>query len=154
MFKGTKLPLATRYDAQRTFKAPAEISVKVFFILVTEREVPLPFINYLVYGSTYEVRPVVPVHHLGSCEHGQHAGSQRLQVSGPGHTRGHGGLPSPIKWRAGNASPFRAAHAQLPVAAQPTPPPTTQPHAAIGRCWSRAARLPGRSVGIGGGGEL
>lgn len=73
------------------------------------REVPLPLINYWICGSTYEVRPVVPVHHLGSCEHGQHAGSQRLQVSGPGHAGGHGGLPSPVKWRAGNASPFRTA---------------------------------------------
>lgn len=116
------------------------------------REVPLPLIHYLICGSTYEVRPVVPVHHLGSCEHGQHAGSQRLQVSGPGHAGGHGGLPSPVKWRAGNASPFRTAYTQLPAAAQPTPPPIAQSRAAIGRRWSRAARLPGRSVGIGGGG--
>lgn len=44
------------------------------------------------------------------------------------------------------------SYAQLPAAEQPTPPPIAQSRAAIGRRWSRAARLPGRSVGIGGGG--
>lgn len=60
--------------------------------------------------STYKVRPVVPVHHLGAGEHGQHAGRQRLQVGGPGHAGGHGGGGRP----GDTALPPRGAHTSLP----------------------------------------
>lgn len=41
--------------------------------------------------STHQVRPVVPVHHLGPGAHGQEAGGEHFHVGGPGHAPGHGG---------------------------------------------------------------
>lgn len=38
-----------------------------------------------------QVRPVVPVHHLGPGAHGQETGGEHFQVGGPGHAPGHGG---------------------------------------------------------------
>lgn len=41
-------------------------------------------------SCTHQVRPVVPMHHLGPGAHGQEAGREHFQVGGPGHARGHG----------------------------------------------------------------
>ena len=41
--------------------------------------------------STHQVRPIVPMHHLGPGAHGQEAGGKHFQVGGPGYAPGHGG---------------------------------------------------------------
>lgn len=80
-----------------------------------------------------QVRPVVPVHHLGAREHGQEAGGEHLQVGGPGHARGHGR-------RAGWGRKAAVLGSQLPP--KPSRETTSQQPAAGARVRHLGSRPP------------